>query len=139
MTFTASRVKQEIAKEGILPWSLFFATGRTTPLSRLKARFRRRGQISQIETGGESPSPLEQSPMAALGLHWLSSLVLLAVTAKLSVDAQYAFLISLYSYVMVVLVAFCTTTGLLYCKYLRKDWEGEFKLWGGATAAITYW
>jgi hypothetical protein len=140
MTFTASRVKQEIAKEGILPWSLFFATGRTTPFSWLKARLRRRRQLSHVENGDPSPSsPLEQSPMAALGLQWLSSLFLLAVTTKLSVNAQYTFLISLYSYAMVVLIAFCTTTGLLYCKYLRKDWFGGFKPWGGATAAITYW
>ena len=33
-TYTASRVKQEIAKEGILPKSLFFATGNDTLLSR---------------------------------------------------------------------------------------------------------
>jgi amino acid transporter len=35
-TYTASRVKQEVAKEGILPWSLFFATGNDTLISRLK-------------------------------------------------------------------------------------------------------
>lgn len=39
LTFTAARVKQEIAKEGILPFSLFFATGKIT----LWARFWRSG------------------------------------------------------------------------------------------------
>lgn len=32
MTYTASRVKQEIAKEGIIPASLFFAASYTTPM-----------------------------------------------------------------------------------------------------------
>ena len=40
MTFTASRVKQEIAKQGILgPPSLFFATGHTTPWAWIRRRF----------------------------------------------------------------------------------------------------
>jgi len=142
MTFTASRVKQELAKEGILPWSLFFATGRTTPISWLRSRLRggyKQALLESQNSGDAASNPLEQSPMAALGLQWLSSLFLLAVTAKLSINAQYSFLISLYSYTMVVLVAFCTTTGLLYCKYIRRDWVGEFKPWGGPIAATIYW
>jgi hypothetical protein len=141
MTFTASRVKQELAKEGIIPWALFFATGRTTPISWLKAQWRgkHRGAKLESQDAYAHTNPLEQSPMAALGLQWLSSLFLIAITTKLSVNAQYSFLISLYSYVMVVLVAFCTTTGLLYCKFFGADWVGEFKPWGGPAAAITYW
>jgi hypothetical protein len=77
--------------------------------------------------------------MAAFGLQWLSSLFLLAVTVKLSINTQYTFLVSLYSYTMVILVAFCTTTGLLYRKYIRRDWVGEFKPWGGPIAATIYW
>jgi len=138
MTFTASRVKQELAKEGILPWSLFFATSYTTPTSWLRSRLQKQPQQVQPESQKPLPNLLEQSPMAALGLQWLSSLFLLAVTAKLSTNA-YSFLISLYSYVIVILIAFCTTTGLLYCKYIRKDWGSEFKPWGGPTAAIVYW
>lgn len=38
MTFTAARVKQEIAKEGILPESLLFAN--TTPTAKLLAHIR---------------------------------------------------------------------------------------------------
>jgi hypothetical protein len=142
MTFVASRVKQEIAKEGILPWSLHIATGRTTPISWLKSRLRRRHGLAEIESqksGDDTSNLLEQSPMGAFALQWLSSVFLLAVTAKLSTDAQYIFLVSLYAYTLVVLVAFCTTTGLLYCKYIRKDWVAEFKPWGGPTAAVIYW
>jgi hypothetical protein len=143
MTFTASRVKQELAKEGILPWSLFFSTGRPTATSWLRSRVQRgrsQAQPTSEKSGDDSlQNPLEQSPIAALGLQWLSSLFLLAVTARLSVSTQYTFLISMYSYVMVMLVAFCTTTGLLYCKYVRRDWDGEYKPLGGPAAAVTFW
>jgi hypothetical protein len=145
MTFTASRVKQELAKEGILPWSLFFATGRTTAISWLGSRLRKRHEQAQPKpekSGNDFSNPLEQSPMAALCLQWLSSVFLIAVTAKLSLISQYDqydFITGLYSYVMVMLVAFCTTTGLLYCKYFRRDWVGEFKPWGGPIAAIIFW
>jgi hypothetical protein len=134
-------VKQELAKEGILPWSLTLATCHTTPISWLKYRLRRRYKHAELESqnpGDYTSNLLEQSPMAAF-VQWLSSLFMLAVTAKLSTNAQYSFLVSLYSYVMGLLVAFCTTTGLLYCKYIRRDWVAEFKPWGGPIAATVSW
>lgn len=36
MTFMAARIKQEVTKEGILPFSPFFARSSTTPWARLK-------------------------------------------------------------------------------------------------------
>ena len=42
MTITASRVEQETAKEGILPFFVFFATNRKTPDEWLRQRFTRR-------------------------------------------------------------------------------------------------
>jgi hypothetical protein len=146
MTFTASRVKQEIAKEGILPFSLFFSTGRTTAASWLRSRLRKsryQVQPTSEKSGDVSLHPLanpqEQSPMAALGLQWLSSLFLIAVTAPLKLAIQYDILTSLYTYTMVILVAFCTTTGLLYSKYIRRDWIGEYKPWAGPVPAVVFW
>lgn len=141
MTFTASRVKQEIAKEGILPFSLIFATGKTTPIAWLQSRFsRKRANTNASEDGIENlPNPLEQSPMAALVLHWLSSLLLIAVTAGLTTATAYSFLVELYSYVLVVFIGFWTATGLLYCKFVRRDWVASFKPLGGSIAAIIYW
>lgn len=139
MTFTAARVKQEIAKEGILPKSLFWATGKTTPTAKLLARWRRRGKKNRDSTdyvdGKES---LEQSPMAALFLHWISSLVLIAVTAKLKPNDSYNFLVSLYAYVIISVMGFFTSLGLLYAKYIRKDFKSEYAVWGGPTAAIIF-
>src|SRR5947207_934553 len=66
MTFTASRVKQEIAKEGILPLSLLLARGHTTFIARIWSKY----FPSQKEH-------LEQTPIPALFLHWLSSMILI--------------------------------------------------------------
>ncbi|KAK5651815.1 hypothetical protein OQA88_11683 [Cercophora sp. LCS_1] len=104
MTFTASRVKQEIAKEGILPFSLTFATSTTTPLGWWQKRHR------QLEKG----EYLDQTPMAALGLHWFTSVFLVCVTAGLKPAVAYSVLISLYSYTIIILIGFFTSAGLVY-------------------------
>jgi len=153
MTFTAARVKQEIAKEGILPKSLFFASGKRTPLAIFLARRANKREAknrSAVSRGrpldypvteldvSETEEHLEQSPMAALGLHWFSSIFLIAVTAKLQPNDSYTLLISLYSYVIVTMMGFFTSLGLLYSKYIRKDFVSQYRAWGGPTAAIVY-
>jgi amino acid transporter len=109
MTFTAARVKQEIAKEGIFPKSLFFATSHTTPFAWLSRRF---GQV-------ESNDPrerLEQTPMAALALHWCSSVFLILVTIPAKPTTAYNILVSLYSYTIIVLVGAWVSFGLILTK-----------------------
>lgn len=96
MTFTAARVKQEIAKEGILPFSLFFATSYTSPWAWLRSRF------SSLKVRHQVSDHLEQTPIPALGLHWLTSIFLLAITSMLQPPESYNFLVSLYSYVIIV-------------------------------------
>ena len=147
MTFTASRVKQEIAKEGILPWSLFFATGRITPDAWLRKRFSK--QTTQIESNRKSnrnrreSDDAERTPMAALLLHWSMSVILIGITAFLSAATAYFVLVFLYSYVLVALVGFLVSSGLVYLYFSssvswHKDVPGGFRPWGGPTAAIIY-
>jgi amino acid transporter len=118
MTFTAARVKQEIAKEGILPFSLFFATGHTTPWAWFKSRM----WPEQAPAGAtladrlKIEDHLEKSPVAALMLHWFSSILLVAVTSMLSPVTAYSFLASLYSYVNCILIGALVSGGLLYLK-----------------------
>jgi amino acid transporter len=151
MTFTASRVKQEIAKEGILPWSLFFATGTATPDAWIKEKWRAwRWKHFQQNYGFQipwQPAPrelMEQTPMAALCLHWFTSIFLVAVTSMLPPTTQYNALIQLYSFVLIVVIGFLVSTGLLYLKLgspfnKRKIWwEPDFKVWGGPTAALIF-
>ncbi|KAL8836843.1 MAG: hypothetical protein Q9176_006077 [Flavoplaca citrina] len=130
MTFTASRVKQEIAKEGILPFSLFFARSTTTPYAWFKQRFwPSRSKI------------LEQSPATALLLHWFFAVILVAATSSTSTSIAYLVLVLLYCYTLTVIVGFFVAAGVLYLRYTkRREWTDNlgFKPWGGPTAAIIY-
>jgi amino acid transporter len=110
MTFTAARVKQEIAKEGILPQSLFFATSHTTPLAWLSKR------LAPTPTSTSPQERLEQTPMAALALHWCSSVFLILVTIPAKPTTAYNILVSLYSYTIIVLVGAWVSFGLLLTK-----------------------
>jgi amino acid transporter len=123
LTFTAARVKQEIAKEGILPKSLFFATGYTTPWARFRNRSRN-NPIADAEAIFDVDAHLEKTPMAAFALHWFSSIFLIVVTSMLQPATAYSFLVTLYSYVNVAVVGSLIGGGLLYLKIdskLRKE------------------
>ncbi|TKA66477.1 hypothetical protein B0A49_10099 [Cryomyces minteri] len=139
MTFTASRVKQEIAKEGILPRSLFFASGHTSPWAWAKARWQAKGIVS---TPYAIDTHLEQTPMAALCLHWFTSVFLVAVTSSLKPAQSYNVLISLYSYVMIVLMGFVVSGGLLYLKFKpqhpQRHWSASYKPWLDPVHALVY-
>ncbi|KAK4208073.1 amino acid/polyamine transporter I [Rhypophila decipiens] len=113
MTYTASRVKQEIAKEGILPWSMLLAKSHRTVLAWWQSR------------GYGKRDTLEQSPMGALLLHLGTSVLLIAVTAMLKPSIAYSVLVTLYSYVIIVLNGFFTSAGLLYLKLNKqgRDWS----------------
>ena len=105
---TKSTVKQEIAKERILPKSLRFCTGYTTFAARIWARWRK---LTPAQTATDH---LEETSIAALGLQWLSSMVLIAVTSFLEPKTAYNILISLNSYVMIVLVGFIVSGSLIF-------------------------
>ena len=79
--------------------------------------------------------------MAALLLHWLSSIILIAVTAMLTPSMAYSFLVSLYVYAVVILNGFIVSVGLLYLKLNKSfGWAKytSFRPWGGPTAAVVY-
>jgi amino acid transporter len=140
MTFTASRVKQEIAKEGVLPFSLFFATGHTTPWAWLKAKWHA-GRNPNVTYSQDVDDHLEQTPMAVLGLHWLSSVLLIAFTSMLDPTTSYSVLVSLYSYVVIVLNGFVVSGGLIYLHLNKsRSWSSQasFKPWVKPLHAIIY-
>jgi Amino acid permease len=125
MTFTAARVKQEIAKEAILPYSLELATGYTTPFAWLRNRFSsasraRRGNnlttLQQKLRDLKIDDPLEKSPVPALILHWFTSVLLIAITAMLPPVTAYSFLTALYAFVNCMVVGSLISGGLLYLK-----------------------
>jgi len=70
-TFTAARVKQEIAKEGILPYSLFFASSYSFSFRNGFRRLPPSRSSYQLYSS--------RAPAAALALHWVvTSIVILA-------------------------------------------------------------
>jgi amino acid transporter len=125
MTFTAARVKQEIAKEGILPWSLYIATSYTTPYGYYQ-RWRSRRPLAEHE--------IEHAPTAAFLLHWFTSVLLIVVTLPVK-DPRYAYsaLVTLYTYTIVGLLGFWVSAGLLYINLSRGKWHWKekrrFKPW----------
>ena len=145
-TFTAARVKQEIAKEGILPFSLFLMAGRTTPYTWLRSKFAhwRKESLMDGQLGSISQASgflREQTPMGALFLHWFFSVLLIAVTAKLKPVEQYQLLIRIYTYAMVVLLG-AVVSGSLILAYCRKslDWKNRasFRPWLSPLPAVIY-
>lgn len=114
MTFTAARVKQEIAKECFIPFSLEIASGYTTPW----AWFRNRGTRRPIAgpAGIDFDKHAEVSPIAALGLHWFTSILLVLVTIPLKPATQYSLLTLLYSYVYHNVIGVLVSGGLLWLK-----------------------
>lgn len=128
----ASIVKQEIAKEGILPFSRFFAKSINTPY----AWIRRRWSGSK-----SSPKAEEQSSAPAILLHWFFAMFLLAVTSGESIKLSYRILINLYTYTLVIMVGLLVAGGLLYLRWQQgREWTAHagFTPWGGPTAAILY-
>ena len=128
-------VKQEIAKEGILPFWSFFARNKTTLAAALLARMRK-GQE------GEDEKDLEESPSPALILHWVFSVLLVAVTAGLRPTAAYSILVSTFSYFHVLLAGFFVGLASLWKRFRGgSEWvDGlRFKPWGGSLSAFIYW
>jgi hypothetical protein len=83
----------------------------------------------------------EQSPAAALFLHWSFSVILIGATSGQTPVLAYRVLVSLYSYVLIILQGFFVASGLLYLRWKDGNkWtkSAGFKPLGGPTAAIIY-
>jgi amino acid transporter len=134
MTFTASRIKQEIAKEGILPKSLYIAASYTTPYGLVKRWFSK-------ETIPDEE--LEKAPTLAFLVHWLSSLVLIAAVSPISDPRKaYYLLVSLYAYSINTLVGCWVASGLLVLKLQKSKWHWQdrrrYRPWLSPVHAIIY-
>ncbi|KAH8691770.1 amino acid permease-domain-containing protein [Phaeosphaeriaceae sp. PMI808] len=109
-TFTASRVKQEIAKEYILPWSLQLASSNDSLLSRLNSK-NRQPAINDIN------HHLEQVPIAATFLHWIFEVLLvLLFSIRIKPSTQYRLLTYCYVFSIIGVLGFFTVLGLLSLK-----------------------
>ena len=102
--FTFARVKQEIAKEGIIPFPNFFAENSNL----LGCLAKRKGRLSSLN---------EPTPNGALLLHWVTSvLLILATWAQERATDSYVIIVSLYSYTVDAFFFFVVAAGLLYLR-----------------------
>lgn len=117
MTYTAARMKQEIAKQGFLPWPKFFASNKDFSLGRflrwLEGSWPRASKIKFL-----SPEQhRERTPVGALVLHFLSCLVLIFATYKLPAEKAYYVLSSTVAYLFPSFFGFFLALGILVLRF----------------------
>ncbi|KAH7088191.1 amino acid permease-domain-containing protein [Paraphoma chrysanthemicola] len=124
MTYTASKVKQEIAKEGIIPFAKFFGENRV-----LFANWRRKHR-------SEDPEP---TPLGALFLHWLFAVILILLTWAAKPASAYRILVNLYVYLMDIVPSFIMAIGMLYLRFFTR-WSTKSLMpsWLSILAAFIY-
>jgi hypothetical protein len=116
LTRTISRVKQEIAKECILPFQSFFSSIVDVPWARWHHRFRLKHSSGfSIDINGVKQE--EQGRISALLLHYITSLLPLAIVSWLEKPSQmYELLVLLHSYTNVAIIGLLVSSGLIYLK-----------------------
>ncbi|RGP71626.1 high-affinity methionine permease [Fusarium longipes] len=119
MTYTAARVKQEIAKEGIIPYAKFFAQDGDMSLGRLLNWFKKRGMFSSLlSTRWLSPEDhRERTPVGAFVLHLGSCFVLIFATWAISAGNSYDLLTSLSAYVIKAFFSIFLGLGILILRF----------------------
>lgn len=120
MTYTAARVKQEIAKEGILPLRRFLASSVKSfriPVRRL--------------WGSKRETLPEDVPLGALFLHFALTTILILATWQLTVANTYAVLVDLYSYTIDAVFGTVLGFGLVYMRlFSARDWAAHSRASG---------
>lgn len=131
MTFTAARVKQEIAKEGILPWPKFFGQNRDISFGRFLKWARKTPLINRpfygiLQLRFLDPSEHSQeTPVGALFLHWVFCIVLIIATWGQYPNDAYGVLISMFTYVHTVF-GLMLSVGMLYLRFASScDWRNK--------------
>jgi amino acid transporter len=129
MTFVAARVKQEIAKEGVLPFARYFGSNTNLSLGRFLLRIQRKDRSFAnrhfawlLKQRWMSPSEHSQeTPFGALSLHWLFTIVMIVATIRLKPSSAYSLLVNLYSYTVICIFGCLLSLGLLKLRFSRKE------------------
>ncbi|SPO05464.1 related to high affinity methionine permease [Cephalotrichum gorgonifer] len=119
MTYTASRMKQEIAKEGFLPFAKFFAQDADVSVGRLLRWFQNRGLFTSIlrHKWFSPEAHSEKTPVGALSLHFLSCMVILSATSRLSPDDAYNVLSVSTAYLFPAFFGIFLALGILILRF----------------------
>jgi amino acid transporter len=130
MTYTAARVKQEVAKEGILPWPKFFGQNKDFSLGRFLRWAQRTKAINRpfhriLRMRWLAPEEhSERTPVGALFLHLVTCIILLLATYGRQPDDAYKILTGLAAYVVNGCFGTLLAAGILYLRFKEsRDWR----------------
>jgi hypothetical protein len=111
MTYTAARMKQEIAKQGFLPFAKFFGQNTDLSVGRLVMYLRRRWGWRL--SGVAAHQHRDPTPVGALVLHLASCVVLIWATYNATVDDSYDLLSKLMAYLLAAFFGAWLAAGIL--------------------------
>src|SRR5688572_15893067 len=118
-TFTAARMKQEIAKQCFLPFASFFAKNKDMSLGRLLMWFEggSRGSRGYRIRFVNPANHREQTPVGALILHLITCIVLMMATYGMSPSDAYILLTRFFSYVLAAWFGCFLALGILILRF----------------------
>jgi hypothetical protein len=128
-------VKQEIAKEGVLPWLKFFGSNKNFSFGRFLAWIQSSDNLASRNFAWLLQQPWmdprehsQETPVGALFLHWTFTVVMILVTNHLSPTDAYNFLVNLYSYTIPAIFGFLVAIGMLKLRFSsRERWRTKSK------------
>jgi len=132
MTFVAARVKQEIAKEGILPWAKFFGQSKNLSFGRLLLRIQKNDKSFANRHLGwllkqrwlRPADHNQETPFGTLLLHWFFTMVMIVATISLKPANAYVLLVNMYSYTIVCVFGLLLSIGMLKLRFSRtQQWR----------------
>ncbi|KAF3930360.1 hypothetical protein ABW19_dt0203560 [Dactylella cylindrospora] len=131
VTFVASRVKQEIAKEGILPFYKFWEMEWDSGWRSISDCFTGRRRRSNDDT-----PRADKTPIPALLLHWITSLILILAPPEAIV---YQLFTRMYAYMIHACFGVILGGGLLYLRYIKPLFNPRFEWVQLAEESFNIW
>jgi amino acid transporter len=128
MSYTATRVKQEIAKEGFLPFPKFFAPNYDISIGRVLTWMQHKS-TSRLEwlfrTKWLAPANFrENTPVGASILHIITCFILIAATAGMEATDAYNLTTGIAAYLINAFFGFFLALGILWLRLFKgKDWK----------------
>ncbi|KIV90625.1 hypothetical protein PV10_07909 [Exophiala mesophila] len=148
MTYTAARVKQEIGKEGLLPWPKFWALDVDFSFGRMLRWARRTPAISRPFAGLLQLRCLapehhtEPTPVGAFVLHFLTCTILILATYGATPQHTYLILTGTTAYVLNACFGSLLAVGLLSLRFRKhRDWRRKtpnIKPWLSVCTSVIY-
>ncbi|KAL2204498.1 hypothetical protein CC79DRAFT_1276983 [Sarocladium strictum] len=115
-TYTAARMKQEIAKQGFIPFARFFATNTDVSIGRL-VKYLRNDKGWTVPFFSLPEEHQEATPVGALVLHMVACLVLIWSTYGFRPDDAYGILTNFSAYLITAFFGMFLALGILILRF----------------------